>query len=518
MRLFALSDQPTGLYSLFYAEFWERFCYFGLRTILVLFLISHVERGGLGWDESSAGFLYGWFVSLIFLGPVLGGVLADRVFGQQRLVLIATSTLMLGHCTVALSSILPDLYSARSAIPLREIVSSATSDTGGWLFSNLSMSSIQQDLAEDGIGIELDSSAIEQIALVSKTTLALFLLGLSLIVIGTGLFKASIPVLIGRMFNDRDPRRDSAFTIFYMIINIGTLCGATIAGYLGETIAWKYGFVCVAIGMTLGTLTFNFVQLRFIQSNEENRAIETAYKKIRGSNINLSRSDWRRIGALAIICIFNLVFWAGFEQSGALLTIFAKYHTHREFLQFEIPATWFFSVNPFLIILFGPLMAKLWVALGQRGIYISDATKFSFGLFLLSAAFAFMVLAALDADSDPGQKASMLWLVVFYTLLSLAELFVAPISLSLFTKFAPKQIISMIMGLWLLAIAPSGWIAGFVLALTQELSHRWIFTMLALTSGLAALLLLSLVPFFENLVRRQDRGPSRSTHPSVETS
>lgn len=439
---------PRGLYLLFLTEMWERFSYYGMRALLVLFLVDS-QRGGLGWSEQSASQLYGWYTGLVYLTPIVGGWLADRFIGTHRSLLIGGAIIAAGHFSLAFTG--------------------------------------------------------------SDTTF--FYIGLALIIIGTGFFKPNVSTMVGQLYPPKDNRRDAGFTIFYMGINLGALIGTLICGYLGESNdwGWHYGFGAAGVGMVLGLIAYASLRPKYLGHIGD---LAPAAERAKQVHAPLTTLEKRRILAILIVAFFVIFFWAAFEQAGSSMNIFAKDNTSRDLLGLTIPASWFQSINPAIILGGGPLMAWLWVALARRGKEPSTPTKMAMGLFLLAAGFGVLVFGALSTAG--GQLASPMWLVAAYALHTFGELCLSPVGLSLVTKLAPLRMASLLMGCWFLANFAANLIGGYVAGAMKAIESGTYFTILGgladfylifvITSAAAGALLLLLSPFLNGLMGAKDDG------------
>ena len=416
---------PKGLWVLFIAEMWERFSYYGMRALLVLYLISSTSEElaggaanlnpGFGWSEESAYLLYGIYTWAVYLTPIAGGWLADRFLGTHRSMIVGGWIIAAGHILLA----------------------------GTELF-----------------GITAGAAVTLQ---TGPGALLCFVGGLALIVIGTGFFKPCVSVMVGQLYGPNDERRDGGFTIFYMGINVGALLAPLIAGTLGETVGWHWGFGSAAIGMILGITLYQAFRSRYLEGiglppRAEPKAVEEAAPRP-----PLSRVEWQRIGVILVLAfVANIAFWAAFEQAGSSMNVFAAQNTDRTLwglLDTPFPATWYQSVNPAAIIIFAPVFAWLWVFLNHRGLNPSTPTKFALGLWLLGLAFLSMVFGAMDAQDG---LAAPHWLLITFVVYTWGELCLSPVGLSMVTKLAPVHLQSLMMGLWFFSFSLSNLLAGLV--------------------------------------------------------
>jgi POT family proton-dependent oligopeptide transporter len=350
------------------------------------------------------------------------------------------------------------------------------------------------------------------------TSSATFFVGLFLIIIGTGFFKSNCAALVGQLYRENDPRRDAGFTIYYMSVNIGALLGALICGYLGESprFGWGWGFGAGAVGMVLGLIAYLLLKRRVMGEIGESPRANLKRIETVSARAPLTREEKERILAICIVSFFVIFFFVAFEQAGSSMNLFAKDRTDRTTPSWmrtfyndpEIPASWFQSVNAAAIIILAPLFAKLWTTLGRRKIDPSTPAKMAIGLLLLGGGFVFMVLGAYY--SDQGQKVSPLWLVAAYVLHTCGELALSPVGMSLVSRLAPVQMLSMMMGVWFLssffANLASGYIAGAVAAVergevfTLFGGQADFFLMFVVSSTVAGLVLLAITPKMKTLM------------------
>jgi POT family proton-dependent oligopeptide transporter len=461
-----LLGHPRGLFLLCFVEMWERFSYYGMRALLVLYLVHQTtgENPGRGWSKAEASTLYGWYTGLAYLMPLFGGMIADRLIGTHRSLVAGGVIIALGHAALALSGI------------------------GG--------------LAHDELG------------------LAVFVTGLALIVIGTGHFKPSISVMVGQLYPPGDPRRDGAFTLFYMGINLGAFICAFVCGTLGEKVGWHWGFGAAAVGMMAGLAVYLLGRPaclgrvgapphdgpdrspRFIAgavlaalaagllfrcgafawlgrtadaalgSGASGLAVTLAVAAavLAGAVWFVSRqapADRGPTACILVFIVFNAVFWLAFEQAGSSLNLFAAERTERWIAvpglgRWEVPATWFQSINPLVIILFGPLFAAGWSWLARRGLDPGQPLKIALALGLVGAGYLVMVGGGLQALG--GAKAGMGWLLATYVLHTWGELCISPTGLAFVTRVAPVRSVSFLMGLWFLSNVVANKLGGLMAA------------------------------------------------------
>jgi POT family proton-dependent oligopeptide transporter len=441
-----LLGHPQGLFILFFAEMWERFSYYGMRALLIFYLTQH----WLFSDERS-GVIYGAYTALVYITPVLGGYLADRYLGQRKAVLYGAVLLTFGHFLMGFEG------------------------TGG------------QDAA----------------------SLNIFWLALSFIIVGSGFLKANISVIVGQLYPRTDVRRDGAYTIFYMGINLGAALGSLLCGYLGQTYGWSYGFGAAGVGMLLGLIVFvlgkpllmgkgeapdpvrltsSVAGIKFewllylvgiaavvgiwqlIQYQEAvgyllmvAGAILVGYVMLTAVT-KLDREARNRIFAAMFLILGSIMFWALFEQAGSSLNLFTDRSVDRNLLGWDVPASMFQSINAIYIVLLAPLFALLWTKLGRAGLEPSTPAKF--GLAMLQLGLGFLVLVWGSQAAGMENLTPVLFIFLIYLLHTTGELCLSPVGLSAMNRLAPGHMASLIMGTWFFASATGNFAAGLIAAAT----------------------------------------------------
>lgn len=436
---------PRGLFVLFFAEMWERFSYYGMRALLIFYLVKHWM-----FSDQDASVIYGAYTALVYIAPVVGGYLADRYLGQRKAVLYGAVLLTFGHFLMAFEG------------------------DGG------------QSAAE----------------------INLFWLALSFIIVGSGFLKANISVMVGQLYPRTDIRRDPAYTIFYMGINLGAALGALIAGYLGETYGWAWGFGAAGVGMLLGLVVFVLGKPLLMGRGESRDPARLAqpvmglrfewllyllgiaavgvvwfliqHQKMVGYLLGISgalligyvmfvavfkldREARNRIIAALILIVGSILFWSLFEQAGASLNLFTDRSVDRHVFGWEIKASMFQSLNSIYIIILAPLFAILWLWLAKRGWEPSTPAKFSIGVMLVGAGF--LVLVA-GANTTGSATTPVLFIFLIYLLHTMGELCLSPVGLSAMNRLAPAHMASLIMGSWFFASATGNFAAGLISAAT----------------------------------------------------
>ena len=503
-------NHPSGLFVLFFTEMWERFSYYGMRALLVLFLVSGISEGGWGWSRESAGILYGWYTGLVYLTPIIGGILADKIFGYRKAVVIGALLMTLGHASMALE------------------------------------------------------------------TQVFFYLGLSLLILGNGLFKPNISSIVGKLY--KDPKdKDSGYTIFYMGINAGAFLGIGLCGYIGEKVGWSYGFGLAGIFMFLGMLQFWFAQnifgkiglakKQFDEYDELEEISEIGQEIIQDSKdtikiveeVSSSKIVSDRIFVIVVFAVSTIFFWWAFEQAGSSMTIFASDYTDRIlvgdgalifkwvntiltvvpmlivtwvlgllfkqtfskyalsniilgisfliiwaiviwmlYVEFsddkaEVNASWFGILNSFFIISFAPLFSKLW----EKFPKIPGPAKFALGLTLLGLGFAFLAYGSMSIPQGAKTASvSMFWLIMAYWLHTMGELCISPVGLSYVSKLAPAKLVGLMFGIWFASSAIANFLGGLTSSQIDKISGAYsmsgfflIFTIIPIAAGIIMLLL-----------------------------
>lgn len=526
---------PRALYTLFGTEMWERFSYYGMRALLTLYLTAKLVDDGFGLPREQALETYALFTGLVYLTPIFGGWVSDKFLGQRKTVYIGGIVMAIGQFLLASSAFL---------------------------------------------GHSLDH----------ETRLFLFNFGLGVLIIGNGFFKPNISTVVGEFYDDNDPMKDAAFNIFYLGINLGAILGTFIAGGLGEGINWGYGFLTAGIGMLLSVVWLKWKEhtldhkglpphtpeRKMLLDRADWRQIfiyavglvvatfavifiwrlipDTITKVIaiggliaiflvlfyiiyKGTN---GADEWSRMAVIIVLAVFNIVFWAGFEQAGGTFSLFARDNTDRQMtgfnlpvisdidikiwgglalislltwvytiytkiysddphkletskklgkysglatlifglfaiLQFasegpEVPASWFQNVNSFAILIFAPLFSIMWLKLDKLHFNPRTPIKFALGLFL--GGIAFFVMTQAQHLANTGIKVSPWWLISVYVLLTLGELMLSPIGLSMITKLAPTKLVSVVMGLWMASFAAGNYMAGMLEGILNGLNKN----------------------------------------------
>jgi len=500
---------PSGLFVLFFTEMWERFSYYGMRALLVLFLVSSIlDEGGWGWERADALVLYAWYTGLVYITPIFGGLIADKITGYRKAVVIGAFLMTLGHASMALE-ITSDLF---------------------------------------------------------------FYLGLFLLIVGNGMFKPNISSMVGQLYKTQGKEKDAGYTIFYMGINSGAFLGILLCGYIGEKVGWHYGFGLAGIFMFFGMLQFYFAQKIFgkigltpKETEDFDDVIEDAVEETKEviedviDDAKKQKVTKDRLFVISVFAFFTIFFWWAFEQAGGSMTIFAADYTdrvlegngasvfkifntlltvvpmliitwvlmmlfkqtfskfglsnillgtsfviiwgiviwmlQREFVadNAEIPASWFGILNSFFIITFAPLFSKIW----QSKYNPSGPVKFAIGLILLGLGFAILSYGSLAIPQGAKTASvSIIFLILAYLFHTLGELCVSPVGLSYVSKLAPLKLVGLMFGVWFVANFIANTLAGLTGSFIDPISEEYglsvfflIFTLIPVGAGIVMLLL-----------------------------
>ncbi|HEU4522851.1 MAG TPA: peptide MFS transporter [Thermoanaerobaculia bacterium] len=478
---------PRGLATLFFTEMWERFSYYGMRALLMLFMTAAItaENPGMGMNVETAAAIYGLYTGMVYLLALPGGWVADKLWGQKKAVFVGGIIIALGHFSMAFPSD-PTFY-----------------------------------------------------------------LGLVLIVIGTGLLKPNVSAIVGDLYPEGGARRDAGFSVFYMGINLGAWLGPLLCGLFGEGYNWHWGFSLAGIGMTLGLIQYKIGAKHLAGAGElaANDPPDVLSRRARNFYLILAAiigviaiggylmstgalpitiaqvatglgyaiiilsilyfvyligfagydaPQQKRLGVIFFLFIMAAVFWSGFEQAGSSMNLFAFDLTDRVIFGWEMPASWLQQVNPIFIIIFAPIFGTVWTWLARRNANPSIPVKFGLGLLGLSAGFFVLAWGAANASVD--DKASMSWLVVTYFLHTVGELSLSPVGLSSITKLAPRDRVGQMMGVWFVGAALGNLFAGLVAGRLESLAPSALFWNVALYVLVAGVVALLLAPIIKRLI------------------
>jgi len=481
---------PVGLYILFLTEMWERFSYYGMRAILVLYLVAEVgiENAGLGWSNEDALALYGWYTMFVYVASIPGGIIADKILGQKKSVFVGGMLLVAGHSVLAIEAM--------------------------WAFYT----------------------------------------GLTLIVMGVGMLKPNISTMVGGLYPKHEQdKRDMGFYIFYMGINLGAAVSALLVGYIGETIGWHYGFGLAGIGMAFGQLTYWYGQ-RYLthvgnlviderdeSEKTDGNLISSIFKSTNSLvgfvlTMLLGIIIWQFQGSLdygllvmglafavgVAIVVYNdgdqiekdrilvtylaflivIVFWGSFEQAGGLLNVYAEQKTDRLVGNFLVPASWFQSVNAIFILIFATIVGSFWVWWKNRKRESSSLFKMAIGVIIMGWGFFFMSAASMQYEAEG--LSSMHWLVLAYLFHTIGELCASPVALSFITKLAPDRWMAFMMGAYFAATGLGNKVAGLLGESATEMGEFAIFTGIAVFCTIFGLLVLLIIKPLKRLTHNAE--------------
>ncbi len=406
-KLIKSPKHPPGLYVLFFTEMWERFSYYGMRSLLVYYMIKHLQ-----FTQEHSSRIYGLYTGFVYFTPLFGGMLADRIMGQRRTVVLGGVLMAIGHFLMAFES---------SFFP-----------------------------------------------------------ALIFLILGNGAFKPNISTQVGALYAPGDHRRDRAFSLFYMGINLGAFFSPLVCGTLGERVGFHWGFAAAGVGMVIGVLVYlsgqKYLAPDLIMQKKESR---------QENQEPMTREDWLKIGAIFAMMALNIVFWSVYEQQGNTMALWADANTDRMILGWEMPASWFQSFNPLMIFLLVPLLNIFWRRQDRTGNEPSSIAKMGTGCILLALAFLILIPPARELALHP--RASLWWLMGCTFVLTLGEIYLSPIGLSLVTKIAPARIVSMMMGVWFLSSFFGNYLSGYLGTFWEKMPKENFFLLMFVLSFVAGL-------------------------------
>ncbi|WP_223634836.1 peptide MFS transporter [Corallococcus sp. EGB] len=333
----------------------------------------------------------------------------------------------------------------------------------------------------------------------------IFYTGLGFLIIGNGFFKPNISTMVGGLYPAGDGRRDGAFTIFYMGINLGAVLGNFICGTLGERVGWHWGFGSAGVGMTLGVLVFVALGKRFLGNvgmEPAPRPTPAQTPTVNGKRRAFSREEWDRIIVILIIAMFVVAFWTGFEQAGGLMNLYTDQKVDRSMFGWEVPTTWFQNFNSVFIVTLAPIFAMVWSSLAAKGKDLSIPVKMSLGLIFLAVGFAFMLGASKESAADG--KAAAWWVIMAYLFHTMGELCLSPVGLSMVSKVAPQRVTSAMMGVWFLANAVANKLSGVLGGYSEKMGEFSVFLTIVIGAGLSGVILLFLAPMLKRMMHGTD--------------
>ena len=474
---------PAGLYLVFFTGMWERFSYYAMRGILVLYLTATWLNGGLGYNEKFSTTVYGLATGLCYFTPLFGGWLSDRYLGQRKSILIGGFIMVLAQFLL----FAPEL------------------------FTTISPTLTPEQLEHNQF--------IGRVGLFS---------GLFLLIIGNGFFKPNISSIVGDLYEPGDKRLDSAFSIFYMGINLGAVIAPLIVGLLADNVfattyvdangvtqithGYRYGFLAASVGVLIGQLLFVFLSNKYLGNigMEPKGAAKLAESSTEEVKVPLTRQEKERIAVIFIFFFFAVFFFAGMEQAGASFNLYANKYIDRTIFGHEIPTAWLQMINPFFVIVLAPVFAYFWnTRLGQA---LNTPLKMGLGLIVLGIGFWFMLIAGFQRgatwhgglnivdNADATIKASMIWMILTYLLHTIGELSLSPVGLSIVTKLSPARFASLFMGVWIMAAAFANMLAGLISSYVVELGASTVFASISAFVMVLGILMVSLNKVIERMM------------------
>ena len=462
---------------------WERFSYYAMRGILVLYLTATWLNGGLGYDEKFSTTVYGLATGLCYFTPLFGGWLSDRYLGQRKSIVVGGFIMVLAEFLL----FAPELFTSTAA--------------------NLTPEQLEHN------------QLIGRIGLFS---------GLFLLIIGNGFFKPNISSIVGDLYEPGDKRLDSAFSIFYMGINLGAVMAPLIVGLLADNVfattyvdangvtqithGYRYGFLAAAVGVLVGQLLFVFLSNKYLGNIgiEPKGAAKAAESNTEEVKVPLTRQEKERIAVIFIFFFFAVFFFAGMEQAGASFNLYANKYIDRNVFGFEVPTAWLQMINPFFVIVLAPVFAYFWnTRLGQA---LNTPLKMGLGLIVLGIGFWFMLIAGFQRgamwegglnivdNTDVTIKAGMIWMILTYFLHTIGELSLSPVGLSIVTKLSPARFASLFMGVWIMAAAFANMLAGLISSYVVELGASTVFASISVFVMVLGILMVSLNKMIERMM------------------
>ena len=441
MLIMKTHKHPPALYVILFTEIWERFSYYGMVSILILYLVKSVQAGGLGVSHVEATHIYGTFISIIAISPLVGGFIADRYIGRRWGVQIGAFCLMVGEYSM-------------------------------FFLNNI-----------HGIMISF-----------------------AILTVGHAFFKPNIVALLSEFYENHDPRKDSAFSIFYMGVNIGAFFAPLLVGLIsdnlfavkqgGEIISYgyKYAFLMTATGMLFGQVVFAFFGKKYFGD----KGLSPRRQKQTDVVIApLTKIEIQRIISIFFLCIIVVTFWVGFEQAGSSINLYTDKYIDRNIKGFLIPTAWFQSLNPFFVVLLTPFFVWFWQTKGSK---LSAPKKMGYGTILLGIGFLAMIGAAFNADAQGIVKASLLWVVILYFFSTVGELMLSPVGLSAVAKLSPKKFVAFMVAVWSISTGVSRYLSGVVAGYVEKFGAVEIFSYLAISSIVVGVLVIIVSPFVEKLM------------------
>ena len=474
---------PAGLYLVFFTGMWERFSYYAMRGILVLYLTATWLNGGLGYEKGFSTIVYGLATGLCYFTPLFGGWLSDRYWGQRKSIVVGGFIMVLAQFLL----FAPQLFTT--------------------IAPNLTPEQIEHN------------EFIGRVGLFS---------GLFLLIIGNGFFKPNISSIVGDLYEPGDRRLDSAFSIFYMGINLGAVIAPLIVGLLSDNVfattyvdangvtqithGYRYGFLAASVGVLLGQLLFVFLSNKYlgnigIAPKGAAKVAETSVEEVKTP---LTRQEKERIAVIFIFFFFAVFFFAGMEQAGASFNLYANEYIDRTIFGREIPTPWLQMINPFFVIILAPIFAYFWnTRLGQA---LNTPLKMGLALIILGVGFWSMLVAGFQRGAtwggglsiidnpDSMVKASIIWMILTYFLHTIGELSLSVVGLSIVTKLSPARFASLFMGVWIMSTAFANMLAGLISSYVEKLGASTVFASISLIEILLGILMVSLNKVIERMM------------------
>jgi POT family proton-dependent oligopeptide transporter len=403
--------QPAALYLIAAAGAGERFAYYGMRAILMLYMIAGLtgQLVGMNFSQETAGIVYGVFNALCYGLPFFGGILADRVIGNRKSVSIGGVFIILGL-----------------------------------------------------IVLSLDNQMVP------------FVGGLTLIAIGNGFFKPTVVSMIGALYEQGDPRRDGAFTLYYQLFNVGAFIAPLLCGYVAVTYGYLAGFMVASVAVFFSMLIYWVFAPRYLKEIGKLKKKEHSAAHSKSEAVALTKEERDRISVIFVLLFFVTFFWTGFEQAGSSMTVFTEQNIDKSVGSWSVPTAWFQGINPFFVFILGFVISAIWLRLHRIGKNPSIPVKMGLGMMFLGLGFVIM-LGAVNEFNTTGAKAGMMWIVAAYFLQTIGELMLSPIGLSMITKLAPERMVSMFMGLWFLPTFLAHLMGGFIAGYSKSWGYGFTF-------------------------------------------
>lgn len=477
-----LKGHPRGVKLIAVVEVWERFSFYGMRGLLVLFLVAAVPTGGFGWSAEEALRFYGAYTGLFFAAPLLGGYLSDRFLGARRSFVLGGALMAAGHFMMAGPAFIPWLLEQVYQVPVAAALALPGCPSPGLLWlddgtSNAILRCVQPALS----GGPAVPAWVMPAAYIGSG--ASFYLAIGLLILGSGFFRPGSYSLIASLYDSDDPRREQAFYIVQMGINTGAFLSNLVVGSVGERLGWHVGFTIAGFGMLTALIIFRLGQASAFGADVEPPALRRVERR------RLGRVKRSALWAAFVTGLVVGLYWMCAEQAGGLLTLFAAERVDRDVSGFIIPASWFLSLNPLMIILFSPAAMGLWAWIrSRRGQEWPVSLKFALGFAWTTAGFLLLVWAAERSSADPP-GISPLWLVGVYLLITLGELCINSVGANFAGRFAPRGQEGFVIAIFFLVVAAGHYASGFIGSLIAHYDHVTIFGGLALVAAALALLL-----------------------------